>query len=99
MAFAQADLCQVAILGRVRQLWSYVTTDAAATVAASGYFTGTAVNMLRVGDLIIRETLSALPIVETTTTVTTWGIHVVLSNDGTTVDLSDALVGIVANAG
>jgi hypothetical protein len=32
------------------------------------------------------------------TSVTTWGWHVVLTNDGTTVDVSDALVGIVANA-
>ena len=97
MAFLQADLFKVAHMGRGRQLWCYVTTDASATVFASGYFTGTAVNMLRVGDLVIRLTLSALPIVETTTTVTTWGIHVVLTNDGTTVDLSDPLVGIVAN--
>jgi len=98
MAYSAAGLSKMAEMGvNGCTLWAYFTLDAAATVAASGYFTGSAVDMLRIGDLIIRETVGGT--VAVPTSVTTWGIHVVLTNDGTTVDLSDALVGIVANAG
>lgn len=97
MAFNAAGLSKVAELGvNGTTLWAYFTLDAAATVAASGYFTGDAPNMLRIGDLIIRETVDAL---NPPTTITTWGIHIVLTNAAGVVDLSDALVGIVANAG
>lgn len=98
MAYSAAGLSKVSELGvNGNTLWYYCTLDAAATVAASAYFTGSAVDMLRIGDLIIRQTVGGT--VAVPTSVTTWGIHVVLTNDGTTVDLSDALVGIVANAG
>lgn len=96
MAYSAAGLSKVAELGvNGCTLWAYFTLDPSATVFASGYFTGSAVDMLRVGDLIIRETVGGT--VAVPTSVTTWGIHVVLTNDGTTVDVSDPVLGIVAN--
>lgn len=60
-------------------MWRYTTTDAIATVNSAGYFTGEAVNMLAVRDLIV---------VHDTNTPTT-NFVTVLSNNGTTVDVSD----------
>lgn len=60
-------------------LWIYQTTDTIGTVNTSGYFTGEAVNMLNVRDLII---------VQDTNTPTTNFVNV-LSNNGSTVDVSD----------
>tara|TARA_R100000664_G_scaffold31749_1_gene45707 strand:- start:832 stop:1098 length:267 start_codon:yes stop_codon:yes gene_type:complete len=60
-------------------LWHYSTTDTIATCNSAGYFTGDAVNMLAVRDIIIISDTNA-----PTTSFTT-----VLSNDGTTVDISD----------
>jgi hypothetical protein len=97
MAYSSAGLSKVSELGvNGATLWYYCTLDASATVFASGYFTGAAVDMLRVGDLIIRVT-PATGTVAVPLSVSTWGIHIVLTNDGTTVDVSDPLVGIVAN--
>ena len=58
---------------------SYSTTDTIATVNSAGYFTGEAVNMVSVRDLIV---------VHDTNTPTT-NFVTVLSNNGTTVDVSD----------
>lgn len=60
-------------------LWLYKTTDAIATVNTDAYFTGDSVNMLKVRDMIIVADTNA----PTTSFVT------VLSNDGSTVDVSD----------
>tara|TARA_Y100001938_G_scaffold141202_1_gene210631 strand:- start:20379 stop:20645 length:267 start_codon:yes stop_codon:yes gene_type:complete len=60
-------------------MWLYKTTDAIATVNSSGYFTGDAVNMLQVRDMIIVADTNA----------PTTSFCTVLSNDGTTVDVSD----------
>ena len=60
-------------------MWLYKTTDAIATVNSAAYFTGDSVNMLSVRDMIIVVDTNA----PTTSFVT------VLSNDGTTVDVSD----------
>ena len=60
-------------------MWRYTTTDAIAAVNSAGYFTGEAVNMLAVRDLIV---------VHDTNTPTTNFVPV-LSNNGTTVDVSD----------
>jgi hypothetical protein len=60
-------------------LWLYKTTDAIATVNTAAYFTGDSVNMLKVRDMIIVADTNA----PTTSFVT------VLSNDGSTVDVSD----------
>jgi hypothetical protein len=63
-------------------LWHYITTDAIATINTAAYFTGEAVNMLQVNDLIL--------VVDSNTPTMSWCI--VLSNDGTTVDVSDGTV-------
>ncbi len=60
-------------------LWLYKTTDAIATVNSAGYFTGDSVNMLKVRDMIIVAD----------TNVPTTNFVTVLSNDGSTVDVSD----------
>jgi hypothetical protein len=96
MAYSAAGLSKVAELGvNGNTLWYYCTLDTAATVDTSAYFTGAVVDMLRVGDVILRQTVGGT--VAVPTSVTTWGWHVVLSNDGTTVDVSDALAGVVTN--
>ena len=86
MAFIQGNLSLLASANGFN-LWHYKTTDAAATVDSAGYFTGDAVKMLRLGDLIIRFTLDSL---SAPTSVSTAGFHIVSSNDGTTVDVNDA---------
>ena len=60
-------------------MWRYTTTDAIAAVNSAGYFTGEAVNMLAVRDLIVVHD----------TNVPTTNFVTVLSNNGTTVDVSD----------
>jgi hypothetical protein len=60
-------------------LWHYSTVDPIATVNTAGYFTGDSVNMLKVGDLVIVQD----------TNTPTLSFVIVLTNDGTTVDVSD----------
>jgi len=67
--------------GKTSMWWTYTTTDAIATVNSAGYFTGDSVNMLAVRNVII--------VVDTNTPTTS--LVSVLSNDGTTVDVSDGL--------
>lgn len=74
--------------------YRYDTMDTHATVDTSAYFTGEAVNMLRVGD-IIDVVVWATAI--RTGTISTYGRHIVLSNDGTTVNVSDVTAGSVTN--
>ena len=78
MSFAIANL---ALLSGANgfNLWLYRSADAIATVNSSGYFTGDAVNMLGVRDVIL--------VIDTATPTTNW-VNV-FSNDGTTVDVSD----------
>ena len=78
MAYSASGLHRIGGASGVN-LWIYQTTDTIATVNSSGYFTGEAVNMLNVRDLVI---------VQDTNTPTT-NFVTVLSNDGTTVDVSD----------
>ena len=78
MAYSASGLHRMAGASGV-QLFIYQTTDAIATVNNAGYFTGESVNMLNVRDLII---------VQDTNTPTT-NFVTVLSNNGTTVDVSD----------
>ena len=87
MTFSTSELVLMAH-GRNRKLWFYDTTDAAAAVDSAGYFNG-AVDMLNVGDLIM---VMKVDDVNNIATVTTAGWHIVLSNDGTAVDVSDATV-------
>lgn len=76
--------------GNAPQIWSYMTTDAAATVDTSGYFdNGTTTNtgirsLMQVGDLIYRVTLSS-------GSFSTAGLHVVTSNASGVIDVTDAV--------
>lgn len=67
-------------------MWLYKTDDAAATVDTAGYF-NTAAKVLRVGDVILRQTFTDT----TWAAISTVGFHFVNANDGTTVDIADAL--------
>ena len=78
MAYSSSGLHRIGGASGVN-LWIYQTTDAIGTVNNAGYFTGDSVNMLNVRDLII---------VQDTNTPTT-NFVTVLSNNGTTVDVSD----------
>ncbi len=80
MAFAIANLSLLSGADGFH-LWLYRSADAIATVATSGYFTGDAVNMLGVRDLIL--------VLDTNVPTSTWAS--VLTNDGTTVDVSTGL--------
>ena len=60
-------------------LWHYSTADAIATVNSAAYFTGEAVNMLKTRDVIMVSD----------TNTPTINFVIVLSNNGTTVDVSD----------
>jgi hypothetical protein len=74
--------------------WRYDTLDTHATVDSDGYFTGEAVNMLKVGDLIdVFVWSSAIR----SGTISTYGPHVVLTNDGSTVDVTDVTVGVMTD--
>lgn len=69
--------------GNAPQMWTYTTTDAAATVDTSGYFNSIA-SILKVGDLIYRVTTSS-------GSVSTAGLHVVMSISAAgVVDVADA---------
>ena len=72
--------------GRNRKLHAYYTTDTPATVDTAGYFNSAAA-MLDIGDVIL-----VVQVDDTATvgSVTAAGWHVVVSNDGSTVDVSDA---------
>ena len=93
MAYASANL---AILGDANGFthWRYDTLDTHATVDSAAYFTGEALNMLNVGDLIDVFVWSTAI---RSGTISTYGPHVVLSNDGTTVDVTDVTVGVVSD--
>jgi len=78
MAFAISGLSLLSTANGF-SLWNYTTTDAIATVNTAAYFTGDSVNMLNVRDLII----------VTDTNAPTTSLCNVLSNNGTTVDVSD----------
>lgn len=86
MAYAAAGLMKIADLPYGRNLWAYFTTDAVATVDTAAYFTGDAIKLMRIGDIILRVTTDALPAI---TSVSTAGFHIVSAADGTTVDVND----------
>lgn len=75
--------------GNAPQLWTYTTTDAAADVDTSGYFNAMA-SIFKVGDVILRVTTSS-------GSVSTAGWHVVMSNTGTVVNVSDTTALTVTN--
>jgi hypothetical protein len=76
--------------GNAPQLFSYTTTDTAATVDTSGYFNSIA-GLLKVGDVILRVTTSA-------GSVSTGGMHIVMSVSAAgVVDVADTLALTVTN--
>lgn len=77
MAYSAANLTRLAG-GSGVALWHYTSTDAIATVNTAGYFNDAA-DMLNVRDVII--------VVDSNTPTTSFVS--VLSNDGSTVDVSD----------
>jgi hypothetical protein len=81
MAFAIAGLSKLSGANGFT-LWHYKTADPIATVNSSAYFTGDAVNMLGVRDVIL--------VSDTNVPSMNWVI--VLSNNGTVVDVSDGTV-------
>lgn len=85
MAFVRANLHKIAGANGFN-LWLYKTDDAAATVDTAAYF-NTAAAVMNVGDVIIRNTYTSTAF----TAISTVGLHFVNSNDGTTVDIADAL--------
>lgn len=85
MAYDRNELVLMAH-GRNRKLYAYYTTDAPATVDTSGYFNAAAA-MLGVGDIVL---VVQVDNVASIGSVTAAGWHIVVSNDGTTVDVSDA---------
>jgi|TARA_R100000149_G_C5880579_1_gene145670 predicted RNA-binding protein with PUA-like domain len=78
MAYASSGLTQMS-MGGGNAIWFYSTTDAIATINSAGYFTGEAVNMLNVGDVIF--------VYDSNTP--TLSIVQVNANNGTTVDITD----------
>jgi len=78
MAFAISGLALLATANGFN-LWVYTSADAIADVNTAAYFTGDAVNMLNVRDLII--------VIDTKVPSTSFCN--VLTNDGSTVDVSD----------
>jgi|6_EtaG_2_1085325.scaffolds.fasta_scaffold00156_9 hypothetical protein len=94
MAYSAAGLTRLSSGGGAN-VWFYRTLDTTATVNSAAYFTGDAVDMLSIGDFIIQQTVGgtvALP-----TSVTAGTLMWVLSNDGTTVDVSDGTSVVVTD--
>ena len=75
--------------GNAPQIFAYKTTDAHGTVDTSGYF-NSAAGLLKVGDVI-------LVVVTSSGNVSTAGWHVVMSNTGTVVNVSDVTALTVTN--
>lgn len=69
--------------GNAPQVWTYSTEDTPGTVDGSGYF-NTVASLLKVGDLIYVASKA------TSSTDRLFGFHVVLSNTGSVVDVSNA---------
>lgn len=76
--------------GNAPQIWSYTTTDTAATIDTSGYFNSVA-SLLKVGDLIYRLTTSS-------SAVSTAGLHIVMTVSAAgVVDVADTTAMTVTN--
>lgn len=69
--------------GKQPQMFSYKTEDTAATVDSAGYF-NSVLNLLEIGDVILRVTTSS-------GALSTAGWHVVKDKSATAVDVTDVL--------
>lgn len=97
MAFDIAYLVPITHQGKrgvASTRWSYWTLDAAATVDTAAYF-NSASGLLSVGDIIDRVTWATA--IGTGGTISTYGTHIVNSNTGGVVDVSDATAGSVTD--
>ncbi len=92
MAYIDANLALLAH-GNNMKLWMYHTTDAPSAVDASGYFDAKA-KELNIGDMIISVDVDD---VGTPTAVSGVGMHVVVANSGTVVDVSNNLLGVFSD--
>jgi hypothetical protein len=77
MAYSASGLTNMASGGGYN-MWFYSSVDALSVVRASGYFNNAA-GMMNVGDVVFVYDNNA----------PTLGVSVVLSNDGSTVDIAD----------
>ncbi len=93
MAFSSSELVLMS-QGNGFAQYRYDTMDTHATVDTAAYFTGEAVNMLNVGDIIDVVVWSTAV---RTGTISTYGRHIVNANNGTTVDVSDVTAGTVTD--
>lgn len=70
-------------------LWVYDTTDTHASLDTAAYFTGDALNMLKVGDLVLVRVFTTAAKVA----ISTMGFHIVKDVVvGTSIDVSDVTV-------
>ena len=85
MAFDKSNFARMTTSANsaIPVMWGYSTTDATATVDSSGYFNGVAGDV-QVGDIIMANTSTGGTLAA--------GFYLVSANDGTTVDVNDALV-------
>ena len=100
MSFILSDLHLVSHVSG-NNYWQYRTTDPHATVDTAGYFTGDALNMLRLGD-IVDVLVGTFNSDRTMATVTGYGRHMVKDVTGvypaqTAVDLTDVTAGVVTD--
>lgn len=96
MAFALANLNPIggqSRRGKAPQMFGYRTADSHATVDSAGYFNN-ASKILEIGDIIF---VTVVDDVDTPTTCSTYGSHVVLSNAAGVVDVSNVTVGVVTD--
>lgn len=89
MAYSSSDLTLMSQANGYGH-YRYDTLDIHATVDSAAYFTGDAINMLKVGDLI---DVVVWTTAVRTGTISTYGRHIVNSSDGSAVDVSDVTVG------
>lgn len=84
MAFNADNLMLVAgsKAGSAPQMWTYKTNDLGTAVDGSGYF-NSAASVLKVGDLIY--------VYADADSSATFGLHIVTSNTGTVVDVTNAV--------
>lgn len=75
-------------IGGAPAMYAYKTDDAAATVDTDGYF-NTVRNLLSIGDLVYRVTVTNLD--ASNEALSTAGFHVVKDKTTTTVDVTDVL--------
>lgn len=88
MAFSNSEMVLMAH-GNNHKMYAYTTADAAATVDTSGYFDNFS-DQFDLGDIIFVVTVDSVSV---PTSVSGFSVHVVTSNSGGVVNVSDTLFG------